>query len=157
MTCTVAIDIGFEFDVKASAKEVFAVLSNVPDSASHYPQVQQLVDLGDGAYRWEMESIGIGSIHLQTVYASRYVSNKTQNTVVWSPVPGEGNAQVSGSWTITSPSKKATKVVLQVQAEITLPLPAMMKVVVAPLVQLEFEKLTEQYIDNLIARFGGEV
>jgi hypothetical protein len=31
-----------------------------------------------------------------------------------------------------------------------------MKIVVAPLVEAEFEKLTEQYIDNLIKRFGGE-
>jgi hypothetical protein len=31
-----------------------------------------------------------------------------------------------------------------------------MKMVVAPVVESEFEKLTEQYIDNLTKHFGGE-
>lgn len=156
MSITVSIDLGFEFDVKAPAKEVFAVLANVPDSASYYPKVEQLVDLGDNTYRWEMEKIGIGTIHLQTVYVSKYVANKAKGTVAWTPVPGEGNALVSGSWKITD-QKKSTKVVLQVEAQVSLPLPALMKMVMAPLVEAEFEKLTEHYIANLIERFGGEV
>ena len=156
MSVTVSIELGFEFDVKAPAKEVFAVLADVPESASHYPKVEQLVDLGDGAYRWEMEKIGVGAIHLQTVYASKYVANKAKGTVVWTPVKGEGNALVSGSWKIKE-KKKSTNVVLQVQAELSLPLPALMKMVVEQLIEAEFEKLTEQYIANLIERFGGEV
>lgn len=156
MAITIPVELGYEFKVKASAPEVFGVLSNVPDSASHYPQVNRLVDLGDGAYRWEMEKIALGSLDLQTVYASRYVSNQTKGTVAWTPVPGEGNAQVSGSWKITE-LKKSSKLVLQLEAELTLPLPGLMRMVVAPLVEAEFEKLTEQYIANLIQRFGGEV
>ncbi|OGB29130.1 MAG: hypothetical protein A3F78_15200 [Burkholderiales bacterium RIFCSPLOWO2_12_FULL_61_40] len=158
MAITVPVELGYEFKVKASAKEVFDVLANVPDSASHYPKVSRLVDQGDGAYRWEMEKISVGSLDLQTVYASRYVSNKTKGTVAWTPIQGEGNAQVSGSWKITE-KEKSTKLVLQLEAELTLPLPlpGLMKMVVAPLVEAEFEALTEQYIANLIQRFGGEV
>jgi carbon monoxide dehydrogenase subunit G len=156
MTMTVDVELGYEFDVKAPAKEVFEVLADVPTSASFYPNVEHLVDLGSGAYRWEMEKIGIAQIHLQTVYASKYVSNKTKGTVVWTPVKGEGNALVSGSWKITD-NKKSTNVVLTVKGELTIPLPGLMKMVIAPLVEAEFEKLTEQYIDNLIQRFGGEV
>jgi carbon monoxide dehydrogenase subunit G len=156
MSITVTVEIGYEFDVKASTKEVFEVLSNVPDSASHYPQVEKLVDLGNGAYRWEMAKIGVGQFTLQTVYASKYVSNKAKGTVVWSPVKGVGNAQVSGNWKITG-GKKSTHLELHVQGDIDLPLPALMKMVAEPLVTAEFEKMTEQYIDNLIQRFGGEV
>lgn len=156
MAITVSIDLGFEFDVKAKAAEVFAVLSDVPSSASHFPKVDKLVDLGDGAYRWEMEKIGLGSVNLQTVYASKYVSNKTKGTVVWTPVKGEGNALVSGSWNIKD-NKKSTNLVLQIQGELNLPLPGLMKMVVAPVVEAEFEKMVEQYIANLTAHFGGEV
>jgi carbon monoxide dehydrogenase subunit G len=156
MSITIPVELGFEFDVKASAKEVFAVLSDVPVSASHYPHLERLVDLGGGAYRWEMETMGVGTIQLQTVYASKYVSNKSKGTVVWTPVEGEGNALVSGSWKITA-NKKSTNLVLQVEAEMSLPLPALMKLVVAPLVEAEFERMTERYIANLIERFGGEV
>jgi len=156
MAITVSIDLGFEFDVKAKASEVFEVLSDVPASASHFPKVDKLIDLGDGAYRWEMEKIGVGSANIQTIYASKYVSNKTKGTVVWKPVKGEGNALVSGSWTVKD-NKKSTHIVLEIQGELTLPLPGLMKMMVAPVVEAEFEKMTEQYIANLTKRFGGEV
>jgi carbon monoxide dehydrogenase subunit G len=155
MTTTVTVELGYEFDVKASAKEVFEVLSNVPDSASHYPKVDKLIDLGGGAYRWEMAKIGIGSINLQTVYAAKYVSNKSKGTVVWTPIKGEGNALVSGDWKITD-NKKSTNLILHIVGELTLPVPGLMKVVVEPLVEAEFERMTEQYIANLATRFGGE-
>ncbi len=44
MTIAVTVELGYEFDVKAPAKEVFDVLSNVSESASHYPQVEKLTE-----------------------------------------------------------------------------------------------------------------
>lgn len=155
MAISVLIDIGYEFAVKAPAGEVFALLSDVPASASHFPKVDKLVDLGAGVYRWEMDKIGVAQIRLQTVYACKYVSNKAKGSVVWTPVAGEGNAQVSGSWKITD-KKKSTHLVLAIRAELSLPLPGMMKMVVTPVVEAEFEKMVEEYIDNLSAHFGGE-
>ena len=92
MTITVNIDLGYEFDVKSGTDEVFDVLADVPTSASHFPKVDKLIDLGDGVYRWEMAKIGIAQINLQTIYASKYVSNRAKGTVIWTPVKGEGNA-----------------------------------------------------------------
>jgi carbon monoxide dehydrogenase subunit G len=156
MAIIVNIDLGYEFAVKADHTTVFDTLSDVPKSASFFPKVDQLVDLGAGVYRWEMAKIGIAQISLQTIYASKYVSNKAKGSVVWTPVAGEGNALVSGSWQITD-KKKSTHLVLKLQGELTLPLPGLMKKMIAPLVEAEFEKLVEQYIDNLTRQFGGEV
>lgn len=122
MAITVNIDLGYEFEVKSPASEVFAVLSDVPTSAGHFPKVDQLVDLGNGVYRWEMEKIGVAQIKLQTIYASKYVSNKAKGSVVWTPVKGEGNAEVSGSWKITD-KKKSTALVLKINGDLTIPLP----------------------------------
>ena len=155
MTINVNIDLGYEFEVKASAADVFDVLSDVPTSASYFPKVDKLVALGDGAYRWEMAKIGIAQIKLQTIYASKYVSNKAKGTVAWTPIKGEGNALVSGSWKITG-KKNSTHIMLQINGDLTLPLPGLMKMVVAPVVEAEFEKMVEQYIANLAKRFGGE-
>ena len=156
MTVNVTIDLGYEFEVKAKAADVFAVLSDVPTSASFFPKVDKLVDLGDGVYRWEMAKIGVASINLQTIYASKYVSSKTKGTVVWTPVKGEGNALVSGDWKIKD-NKKSTHITLKIDGDLTLPLPGLMKMVVKPVVEAEFEKMVEQYIDNLTKKFGGEV
>lgn len=156
MAITVTIDLGYELNVKANYASVFAVLSDVPKSASFFPKVNQLVDLGNGAYRWEMEKIGLAQINLQTIYASRYVSDQTKGTVVWTPIQDEGNALVSGSWKIVD-KKKSTHITFQSKGELTLPLPGLMKMVVAPVVESEFEKMVEQYLDNLTQHFGGEV
>jgi carbon monoxide dehydrogenase subunit G len=155
MAFKVSIDLGYEFAVKADFATVFDTLSNVPKSASFFPKVDQLVDLGSNTYRWEMAKIGIAQANLQTIYASKYTANKAKGSVVWTPVEGEGNALVSGSWKITD-KKKSTQLVLKLQGELTLPLPGLMKMVLGPVVVAEFEKLVEKYIDNLSEHFGGE-
>jgi carbon monoxide dehydrogenase subunit G len=153
---TVSINLEYEFSVKAPYSEVFDVLADVPTSASFFPKVDQLVDLGGNSYRWEMEKIGIASVNLQTVYASNYVSNKAKGTIVWTPVNGVGNGLVAGQWKITD-KKKSTALSFTTQGDLSLPLPGIMKMVVAPVVEAEFTTMVEQYIDNLIKRFGGEV
>lgn len=159
MAITVKIDLGYEFAVKAKAAEVFDVLSDVPTSVSHFPKVDQLVDLGGNSYRWEMEKVGTSQVNIQTVYACKYVSKwdaaKGVGSVKWTPVKGVGNALVSGSWNVVD-QKKSTAVTLAIQGDIEVPLPGLMKMVVVPVVEGEFEKLVEKYIANLIKRFGGE-
>lgn len=156
MTVTVNIDLGYEFAVKAPFQTVFEMLSDVPKSASHFPQLDQLVDLGGGVYRWEMAKIGISKFVLQTVYASKYVSDVAKGSVVWTPVKGQGNALVSGSWKVVD-KKKSTHLTLHITGVVEMPLPSMVKMIVVPAVQAEFEKLVEHYIENLTKTFGGEV
>lgn len=156
MAISVPIELGYEFEVKAKAADVFALLSDVPASVSHFPKVHKLTDLGEGVYRWEMDKVGTAQVNIQTIYASKYVSSKAKGTVVWTPVKGEGNALVGGSWTIRD-NKTSTGLELKLSGVVTVALPGLMKMVVAPIVESEFEKLVEQYINNLIKRFGGEV
>ncbi len=155
MAITVPFDLAYEFEVNAPASEVFSVLSDVPTSASFFPKLTELVDLGGGAYRWELEKVGTAKVNIQTIYASKYVADKKKGTVVWTPVADVGNARISGNWTITD-KKKFTHLVLKLEGEIHVPLPGLMKRVVVPLVTSENEGLVEQYIANLIKRFGGE-
>jgi carbon monoxide dehydrogenase subunit G len=156
MAVTVNIDLGYEFAVKAKSADVFAVLADVPTSVSHFPKVEQLTDMGDGVYKWEMERVGTKEVGIQTVYASKYKSDKSKGTVSWTPVEGVGNALVGGHWKIRD-DKSSTRIELKIEGEITLPFPGLMKVVVQPVVEGEFEKLVDKYIANLIKRFGGEV
>jgi hypothetical protein len=99
--------------------------------------------------------VGTAQVNLQTIYASTYVSDRKKGSVVWKPVKGVGNAQVSGSWKVTD-KKTHTDLVLKLDGVVETPLPGLMKMVVVPVVTGEFEKLVEKYIDNLIKAFGGE-
>lgn len=156
MAITVPISMGYELEVKAKAAEVFDVLSDVPTSVAFFPKVDKLTDMGDGVYKWEMEKVGTAQVNIQTVYASKYTSNKAKGTVTWKPVAGVGNALVGGGWKITD-NRKSTHIELKIDGEISVPLPGLMKMVVAPVVEGEFEKLVEKYLANLAKRFGGEV
>jgi len=155
MAVIVPFDLSYEFEVRAPAAEVFGVLADVPVSASHFPKVDKLVDLGGNSYRWELQKVGTAQVHIQTIYASTYVADGKKGTVTWTPVMGVGNAQVAGRWTITG-KKTSTHVRLDIQGEIHVPLPGLMRMVVVPIVTGENEKLIERYIQNLVKRFGGE-
>ena len=156
MAITVDIDLEYEFAVKAKISDVFDVLSDVPTSAGFFPKVEKLSDLGNGVYKWEMQKVGTQQVNIQTVYASKYVSDRKKGTVTWTPVKGEGNALVSGHWKLKD-NKTSTAIEFKVAGTVDVPLPALMKVVVGPVVKSEFEKLVDKYIDNLIKKFGGEV
>jgi len=69
MAFQVEINVEKKFWTSASVDGVYALLADVPRSASHFPKVERFVDLGGNAYRWEMEKIGIGGHTLhETIY-----------------------------------------------------------------------------------------
>jgi carbon monoxide dehydrogenase subunit G len=155
MAINVPFEIAYAFEVSAPAADVFDVLSDVPASASFFPKLHKLVDLGGNCYRWELDQVGPAQMTMQTVYACHYVVDQKKCSVVWTPVAGEGNAQLGGSWAITD-KKNSTHLVLTSRGELLLPLPALMKGIVAPIVVAENERLVKQYIANLTQRFGGK-
>lgn len=156
MTVHVPFDLAYEMDVRADADAVYAVLADVPLSASHFPGLERLVDLGGNRYRWELAKLGTEHVHLQTVYASRYHCDRQRRSVRWEPVAGEGSARVGGRWVI-EPRPQGTHLRLELAGELDVPAPAITRALVAPLVVAENERLIERYLANLAERFGGEV
>ena len=103
-----------------------------------------------------MQREGTAQVHLQTVYASKYVSDRARGSVTWTAVAGIGNALVGGSWKIGDNHRKSTKCVLKIEGTVDVAMPALTRVIVEPVVRSQFEDLVEQYVANLIRRFGGE-
>lgn len=153
MAFTVDVEIDKTVEAPASPEHVFAVLSNVPFSVSHFPKVEDLVDEGDGVYRWEMQKIGLNQYYIQTVYACKYVSDPEKLTVKWTPVKGVGNATVSGKWTIKPAGEGKTKLTLSTKAALDLPFPSLAKLLLGGFVRSEFEGMVETYLSNLQGTF----
>lgn len=151
MAFTANIEVDTEFELDCGYEKVFDLLADVPASVSHFPNMDQLVDMGGGKYRWEMKKIGVDKYAIQTVYACKYTSNRDKGWIKWTPVKGEGNGLVKGQWKIEELEDGRTNVNLQTSGELSIPLPKLAKVVVAPIVRREFEKMIDQYIDNLAA------
>ncbi|MDX1598987.1 MAG: SRPBCC family protein [Marinobacter sp.] len=153
MAITVSIELNRELDIPGSYDDVFDLLADVPRSASHFPKVDKLVDLGDNAYRWEMEKVGVDKHAIQSVYACKYAADKSNGRITWEPVKGEGNGVVRGSWTITSKGDSVTAVKFQTKAELTVPLPGMLKLAISPVIKHEFNSLVDTYMNNLKKAF----
>ena len=156
MAILVDFEIERVFEAQCSRDRVFDVLADVPRSVSHFPKVEQLTDLGGGKYRWEMEKIGVQAYHIQTTYACKYVSDRAKGSVKWTPVKGEGNATVSGSWSLKEILPGVTRVKLHTKGEMSLPLPSLVRMLVAPIVRAEFTRMVDQYITNLGQTFAAK-
>lgn len=153
MAITIAIELNREIDIPGGYDEVFDLLADVPKSASYFPKVDKLVDLGDNVYRWEMEKIGVDKHSIQSVYASKYFADKDAGKITWEPVKGEGNGVVRGSWTLKSKGDDVTHASFQTTAELTLPLPSLLKLAISPVVKHEFNGLVDTYMNNLKKAF----
>ncbi len=149
MAFSVAINLQREFETSCTPEKVFALLADVPRSASHFPKVDQLVDLGGNTFRWEMEKIGIGGYTLQqTIYACHYTSDAATKTVSWTPISGVGNAIVEGGWAIT-PKEGGCKVSIKTKGDLTVDFPSFLQFIISPLVEMEFTGMIEHYLTNL--------
>lgn len=153
MAITVSIELNRELEIPGTYDEVFDLLADVPRSAAHFPKVNKLTDLGDNTYRWEMEKVGVDKHAIQSVYASKYFSDKDAGKITWEPVKGEGNGLVRGSWVLKANGDKATTAKFQTSAELTLPLPGLLKLAISPVIKHEFNGLVDTYMNNLKKAF----
>lgn len=153
-----AVDIVVEegMEVSCGPDRAFEILSDVPWSVSHFPNLDALYDMGGDKYRWEMKKIGLQSYSIQTIYASKYTSNEDKGTIKWTAVKGVGNGQVSGSWKLTELEDGTTWIDLKTKGTLELPLPRLAKMVVAPFVKNEFENYIETYLENLAKTMNGK-
>ena len=149
----VTIETERRFIVPANQDAVFAVLSDVPRSVSHYPQVDRLLQLEDGVYRWELEKQGAAGVSHQVIYACRYVSDARAGTVTWSPISGVGNGEIQGSWRL-SQSSSGTKIDFYNSGELDVPAPRLLKKMVGGFVKTAFDAQIDTYITNLSKTFS---
>ena len=154
MAFIVDFEIERVFEAPCGFEPVFNVLADVPASIAHFPKVDVLEDEGDGVYRLEMEKIGFDKYHIQTIYTSKYVGDRDEGTVKWTPAKGEtDNAAVRGKWVIKPMDETKTRVTFSTKGELEIPLPRLLKMVLSPVVKAEFTGLIDRYIANLNTTF----
>lgn len=141
--------------VPAAPQAVFDVLVDVPDSVSHFPDVESLLREGPGnAWTWKLKKLGVGKVSLQTVYACRYENDPGTLSIWWSPLEGIGNARASGRWTIQA-AGEGTEITLDNEFEMAFKLPKLMKKVAQGAVVRENTRLIDVYLGNLRKTFSG--
>lgn len=149
MAFDVKININKKFSVPSDINTVYSLLSDVPASTSHFPDLDQLIQEQGNTYRWEMKKMGLGPITFQTIYACEYNCDETTKSITWTAQKtAEQNAKVAGEWTLEE-TEKGCDITLSTDAVMTIPLPSLAGIGVKPVVKVEFETLINQYIKNL--------
>ena len=139
--------------MEAAPEEVYALLSNIPESVSHFPDVVDLKE-ENGGYTWRMKPVGVVSIRVQTEYACRYLCDDAGLGVRWEPIEGVGNAVVSGRWTIEAEGE-GTRLGLLNEFVTSFDVPLLFRAAAQPFVQRLLEGLIDRYLDNLATTFAG--
>lgn len=150
----ITIEARERFHAPADIAFVFAVLSDVPRSVSHYPDVESLEDLGDGVYHWKLRKLGTAGISHQIEYACRYVSDESAGVVRWTPVAGVGNCVIEGEWTLSADSA-GTQVTFANTGTLSIPVPRLLRSAAAPFVRSAFSGQMATYLANLRATFAA--
>jgi len=144
-----------EIQVSATPQATFALLADVPDSASHFPQLEAVVPEPLGAWTWRLEKIGIGKVFVQTTYALRYTQRPDEHTILWEPVPGVGNGISRGSWVIEETeegSRLRFDNVLEVKFR---GLPSLLRRGVEPFAIKENARIVRAYMENIARTLSG--
>ena len=153
MSVTIPISVVRDFVTTGPIQGVYEVLADVPNSVSHFPQVEQLVPLGDDKYRWEMERMGTQNHYFQVRYVTQYTRSESEKWIRWTPIK-EGNGSFSGCWELRQEGGK-THVHFENTGHLELPFPRMIKRLVKPFVEKQFQDLLNQYIVNLQKTFDA--
>ncbi|NJM32603.1 MAG: hypothetical protein HC848_06780 [Limnobacter sp.] len=137
MTVRVETTIKKEFTAECSPSKAFAQLADISATMGLFPKLEKLVNVGDGVWRWEMEKTQAGNLAHQVIYAVKYTDNGSTK-IHWSPVPGEGNAEVSGDWVVQGAGASST-ITFQSRGHFDVPVPKLMKSVAESLIVPELE------------------
>jgi len=155
MAFYVHIDVDKTLVFKAPAQVVFDLLANVPETAAFFPKLASIDEVEEKTYQWKIKEIGQGGYSFSASYTNRYEFDEKNGVISWVPVDSSDNTVIDGCWEIKESNGLST-VKFQSKIVVQLPLSKMVKMVVKPFVQLEFDRLVERYLDNLQHHFISE-
>jgi hypothetical protein len=152
------MDVDVSIERSASVQAPFArakqMMLELDATLRLFPKLRQLEPVGERRYAWELEPIGFKPAGIAHVV--RYVTDFTvdidSGRVEWTPVAGQGNSQIAGSW-LTRNRGDAIDITLRISGTIggiRVPLP--FRLAVPPFVRSAFTDLVETYLVRLAER-----
>ena len=143
-------------EVAWSPKEAFDLVADVPRSASHFPGLKKLEELGDGVYRWHLSSFQVGRFTFPVQYAARYVSDASAQTVTWSTAGPMDNTRSDGEWRVT-PLGEGARLEFTNRLVVALPVPRLMLRPARRLAREMTERQLGSYLERMARKMNGRV
>ena len=145
-------------DIPAPYARARTLLEDLEGTIRRFPKLKRLHRLGDRAYLWEMETIGlrIANIAHNVSYGAHYEINLDQGDVRWRPVPNHGNATIEGGFKLKDQGK-STRMTFRVKGELRdVPVPLLYRVAAPAFIQGKFTRLIDEFLENTSAAITGK-
>ncbi len=152
----VQVDLRYTLRVGWDADQALALVADVPKSASHFPGLERLDELGDGVYRWNMKTFQVSKFRHQVCYAAKYVSEPSARTVVWTTVGSDNNTVANGQWRVV-PEGSGARLDFENRLTVMLPVPRLAARVVKNLVPKMTDRETRIYLERIAATMDGRI
>lgn len=128
----------------------FEYCSNVEKTIpEHFPGIERFEKIKDDTYRWIFKKLAFSNQELKLQLVTRFdltPPNRIRVTPV--EVSGTGSSQLKGEWQFQELSE-GCQLTFSVQMSTELPLPFLLKSVVAPIAQSEIAKIFDRYLQNV--------
>ncbi len=157
MAMDLTIAVRRELDLGWPRDQVFELIADVPRSAGHFPGLRALDDLGDGVYRWRLESFRLKQFSFAVSYAARYVPDPEAGTVVWTTFDDGGNTKADGRWVLGEPSGDRVRLRFENTIQLKLPIPRLLARVAKGVVRDMSERQVDTYLKRISATMEGRV
>ncbi|MEZ6187261.1 MAG: SRPBCC family protein [Planctomycetota bacterium] len=140
-------------EVTASPEDAFALVADVYESSRHVSGLESVVRYDDG-WRWVTRKVGAGKVSLYVDYACRYAPDPEQKTLRWTPIPGVGNSELRGTWTIVA-APSGARLTLDNDLVLRMGIPRLLKKPAEVLFARENTRILEGYLVNLKTTLDG--
>ena len=147
------VDLQRTAHIEGNADELFALLSDLPKTMSHFPKLRAFTDQGDGVWLWEIEPIHVAGMTYELDVATRFEIDEGNRTVRLIPVSGKGNAQIGGHFTALQDGSEA-RLDLEIEGTIEVDVPMLLRAPAKPFIRSYFTRLVERFIERIQAEYA---
>ncbi len=148
--CAHAVDVAWDRD------RAYALVADVPLSASHFPGLRSLDDLGGGVYRWNLQRYEVGKYTLDAAYSALYACDAAAGTVQWRTIEPIGTVRADGNWRVEARGDGA-RLHFDNLVQLRLPLPRLAAPLARRVVPGIYDRQVRDYVGAIAARMGGRL
>lgn len=127
------------------------LLDDIEATFGRFPKLKRMRKLGERRYVMEMDTIGsrMAKIAHNVRYGAAYAVDHRAGRLSWSPIAGEGNAQLAGELQVSAHSPIQTRLQLAVSGELRdVPVPLMYRLLAPPFIQGKFTHMVDRFLEE---------
>lgn len=133
--------------VGCTARNAYALISDIPRSAACFPELKELVHVEDNTYHWVLNSIGGSQFATPASFACRYTMDASKAVVQWKPIGGSrANTRFQGHWRVREVEEQQVELSFTTKTALQLPLSPLIKQRVSPVFEHELERTFGEYL-----------